>query len=329
MKTLGCIVIALCTLFLATLWWTEYEFNAPGDLTEPVTLVFPLGTGFETIADMMAEKGIIRHPNLFKVQVFLRGKSSRFKAGEYAFPPHVSPASAAHMIASGKAVIRHLTIPEGLMVSEIIEIVSKVPVLRGEITLDIKEGELLPETYFFSYGDKRNDMLLRMKRAMEEAVKEAWAGRAEGLPITTPEEAVILASIVEKETWLAAERPNVASVYINRLKKNMLLQADPTTVYALTQGKQKLDRPLTLSDLKLESPYNTYSVKGLPPGPIANPGKASLMAALHPANTDYLYFVATGKGGHNFARTGAEHAANVKLYREAQKQQSAPLQAAP
>lgn len=321
MKALACSIVVVLVALAAMAWWADYDYHAPGDLEQPVTLIFLPGTHFDQIADQMAEKGVIRHAGLFKLQVFLRGKSSHFKAGEYAFAPHVSQSAAADMIASGKAVMHHLTIPEGLMTSEILELIKKESALTGEVTLDIHEGELLPETYFFSYGDKRNDMVQRMRKAMQKALDEAWASKAEGLPITTPQEAVTLASIVEKETSLTEERPHVASVYINRLRKGMKLQADPTTAYALTQGKAKLERPLLLRDLEIQSPYNTYYAPGLPPGPIANPGKASLHAALHPADTQDLYFVATGKGGHNFASTEAGHAANVRLYREAQGRQ--------
>lgn len=323
MKALCYSVIGLCAVFLALLWWAEYDYTSPGDLADPVTLVFPSGTRFEQIADQMHGANIIRHPLLFKFQVFMRGKSSRFKAGEYAFAPHISPSAAADMIASGKSVMRHLTIPEGLMTSEILELVRKEPSLAGDITLDLHEGELLPETYFFSYGDKRNDILLRMKHAMQKTLEEVWKGRAEGLPLSTPQQAVTLASIVEKETGLTEERPHVASVYINRLRRNMLLQADPTTAYAITLGKARMERPLTLKDLAMPSPYNTYQTIGLPPGPIANPGKASLLATLHPATTDDLYFVATGKGGHRFARTESEHAENVRLYRQSQREAAA------
>lgn len=322
MKALFVSLLLLISAALAALWWVDFAFHAPGELEEPVTIVFPSGTGFEAIADTLAEKGVIRYPAVFKLQVFLRGQSRNFKAGEYEFAPHTTPAAAAQMIASGKSVIRQVTVAEGLMVSEVMEILRNTPTLSGEITLDIKEGELLPETYFYSYGDKRNDLLMRMKKAMDKVLAEAWETRATDLPLSSPQEALVLASIVEKETSIAAERAQVASVYVNRLKKGMLLQADPTTVYAITQGKHKMDRPLTLMDLKIESPYNTYYAKGLPPGPIANPGKAAILAALNPAKTDYFYFVATGNGGHNFARTDKEHAENVKAYRLAQRREN-------
>jgi UPF0755 protein len=220
------------------------------------------------------------------------------------------------MMAAGRTVVHRLTIPEGLMTSEILEIIKNTEGLDGEITLDPQEGDLLPETYNFSRGDKRNDLITRMHHAMQKALQDAWEGREEGLPLTGPMQALTLASIVEKETGLASERPHVASVYINRLKKGMLLQADPTTAYAVTAGKHKLARPLTYADLQTESPYNTYRVQGLPPGPIANPGKASILATLHPDQSEDLYFVATGTGGHNFAKTAAEHEENVRRYRD-------------
>ena len=316
MKSLfNMVVVAIVALGIAALW-AQHDFLGEGPLPATVTLVFPPGTHFTTIVDTLAENNVIAHPDLFKARVFLRGVSSRFKAGEYIFPEHVSARDVAIMMAQGRTVVHHLTIPEGLMTSEIEAIIAHEPALDGEITLDIKEGELLPETYNFSRGDKRNDILTRMRHAMDKALDEAWKGREENLPFATPEQAVTLASIVEKETSLASERPRVAAVYINRLHKGMLLQADPTTAYALTMGKYKLPRALTLDDLALKSPYNTYQSPGLPPGPIANPGKASIYATLHPVQSDELYFVATGTGGHNFARTVEEHAINVKKYRE-------------
>lgn len=308
-------VLVLCFLAAGFVWWASSEFTSPGPLEEPATLVFPAGDRFTQITETLAAQKVIAHPFLFEVLVFARGESSKFKAGEYTFPAHITAFDVATMIAGGKTVVHKLTIAEGLMTSEILELVKQAPALDGEVTLDPKEGELLPETYNYSRGDKRNDIITRMRHAMQKTLAEAWTGRADGLPLTTPEQALTLASIVEKETSLTDERPHVASVYINRLKKSMLLQADPTTAYAVTMGTHKLARPLSLADLQLDSPYNTYHSAGLPPGPIANPGRASILATLHPIASDDLYFVATGTGGHNFARTQAEHEANVKKYR--------------
>jgi UPF0755 protein len=314
-KTFLSAIAALTLLTLAFLAWVAADFTGAGPLKSSATLVFPPGDRFTRIAETLAASGVIRHPFLFEAIVFLQGDSSHFKAGEYIFPPFISAQDVAAEIAGGKTVVHHFTVPEGLMTSEILELLKKTPELDGEITLDVKEGELLPETYNFSRGDKRNDLITRMRHAMQRTLDEVWAGRESGLPLSSPEQAVTLASIVEKETGLASERPHVAAVYLNRLKLGMLLQADPTTAYAVTKGVHRLNRPLTIADLGLDSPYNTYRSPGLPPGPNANPGRASLLATLHPMTSDDLYFVATGLGGHNFAHTQAEHEENVRRYR--------------
>ncbi len=193
--------------------------------------------------------------------------------------------------------------------------------LSGETGPVPPEGSLLPETYHYSWNDDRAALVERMQTGMEVVLAELWPERAEGLPINTPEEAVILASIVEKETGVAEERPLVASVFVNRLKRGMRLQSDPTVVYGLTNGQRPLGRTLTFRDLDRPSPYNTYTNGGLPPGPIANPGRAALEAVLHPAESRYLYFVADGTGGHAFAKTLVEHNRNVAKWRKIQRQQ--------
>ncbi len=312
-------MLAVCVMLAGVAGWIAYDFAAPGDMGSPETLVFTPGSHVIAMAEMLSEHQVIAHPVLFVLQAFMQGKTSALKAGEYLFPAHISPREVLRMITSGKTVIHRLTLPEGLMTSEIYDLIRREPLLEGEITLDIQEGELLPETYHFSRGDKRNDVLLRMRHAMQRTLQEAWDSRAPNLPLATPMQALTLASIVEKETGLAEERPQVAAVYINRLHKGMLLQADPTTVYAITGGKYKLPRPLTTEDLAMRSPYNTYQSPGLPPGPIANPGRAAIWATLHPVSSDALYFVATGTGGHRFARTAEEHVENVKQYREQKK----------
>lgn len=311
--------IALFIITISSIIWAVNDFISEGSLEKQITVVFPPNTHFTTIADMLAGNRVIRHPLLFKALLFANGESSKVKAGEYYFPAHISAKDVAGLLASGKTVIHHFTVAEGLMTTEILEMLRNNSLLSGDITLDVKEGELLPETYNFSRGDKRNDMIMRMRHAMQKTLTEAWEGRIPNLPFSTPQQALTLASIVEKETGLATERSRVAAVYLNRLKKGMLLQADPTTAYAVTGGKNKLPHPLTYADLAMNSPYNTYRTAGLPPGPIANPGKASIIATLHPAQSDELYFVATGIGGHNFARTVAEHNENVRKYRESLK----------
>jgi len=203
-------------------------------------------------------------------------------------------------------------------------ILSKTEGLVGTVVAPIKEGELLPETYYFSFGDNRNALAKRMLDGMENALITLWAGRSPNLPLANIEEALVLASIVEKETGHAAERARVAGVFINRLRLKMRLQSDPTVSYGLTQGREDLGRALTRNDLKTPSPYNTYIINGLPPGPIANPGRAALEAVLHPADTDELYFVADGSGGHAFARNLVEHNRNVAKWRKFQKSKKSP-----
>jgi len=221
-------------------------------------------------------------------------------------------------LVAGEVVVHRLTLPEGLSSAEIVALVGAAPALAGEIVESVPEGSLLPETYHYVYGDDRAELIARMQTAMEAALDELWPARAEGLPFSTPEEAVVLASIVEKETGVTGERALVAGVFVNRLRIDMLLQSDPTVAYAISRGGIVLDRPLRRFDLEVDDPYNTYRHRGLPPGPIANPGRAALEAALHPAETGAYYFVADGTGGHAFAATLDEHNVNVRRYRDMQ-----------
>jgi UPF0755 protein len=253
------------------------------------------------------------------------------KAGEYELPAHISMAALVDLLQSGKVVQRRLTVPEGSTTAEVLELVRKTDTLTGEITLDVKEGDLLPETYFYSRDDTRDGILLRMKEAMEKTLDEAWRKRAAGLPYASGKrDALIMASIIEKETSLAAERARVAAVYINRLRQKMKLESDPTTIYGVTGGKGMQGRELTRADLQSSSPYNTYMVAGLPPGPICNPGRASILAAVAPAPRERaLYFVADGQGGHAFANNVYEHNRNVarwkEIVRQRQDQQASPV----
>ena len=296
-----------------------FRLDRPGPLQADAQIVIKRGASLTEIAESLEQADVIDDAFLFRVAARLYRVSRSLKAGEYAFPARVSMGGAIDILVSGETVIRQVTVPEGLTSIEIALLLEGVEGLTGELEEPPAEGTLLPETYNFAWDDDRGEMVGRMQKAMTDALAELWPQRVEGLPLDSPEEAVILASIVEKETGVAEERPLVASVFINRLRKRMRLQSDPTVVYALTKGQGPLDRKLSRRDLKVDDPYNTYGNFGLPPGPIANPGRAALEAVLNPAESDYYYFVADGTGGHAFAKTLAEHNRNVAKWRRLQR----------
>lgn len=290
-----------------------------GPLSDSVTVVVPRGANSGSVARVLDESGVIDKPWLFRVIGRLNGLDKKIRAGEYEFEPGVSLTGALRKVTSGKVYYRKITFAEGMTTAQFLALVDENPVLAGELSEPAKEGELLPETYSFTYGDSKNSIVVRAKQAMAEVLSEQWENRAADLPLKSPQELLILASVVEKETGIAHERPQVASVFVNRLKKGMKLQTDPTVIYALTEGKRELGRPLLRKDLKTDSPYNTYKYYGLPPAPICNPGTEAIKAAAQPADTDFLYFVANGDGGHNFAISLTEHNRNVKTWRKKNK----------
>ena len=303
--------------------WGYSQFDQPGPAKTDKTIIVLRGAGVDRIAHLLKRSGIISSPVIFQIGVRLQRIGKGLQAGEFLFRPHMSPRDVATHLRNGKTVVRRLTIPEGLSTAEILTQIHRNDGLTGTVMkiLPLAEGDLLPETYHFSYGDSRESIYRRMRKDMISNLNRLWPQRVTGLPLETQREAVILASIVEKETALATERATIAGVFINRLRKGMPLQSDPTVLYALTKGARGLERALTRNDLAVDSPYNTYRHKGLPPGPICNPGRAALEAVLHPAQIDALYFVADGKGGHAFARTLKEHNRNVALWRKWQRGQ--------
>lgn len=325
MRRAGVAIVALIALAAAAgalLYVKGREaFFAPGPSTSEITVVIPKGATTERIAELLTDAGAIADPLVFRAAVRLT--EARLKAGEFAFPAGASMADTLAIVESGKVVQHFITIPEGWTVKQALAALAAAPALEGEAPAALPEGALLPETYAYVRGETRARLAARMAAAMDKALAEAWAARAEGLPLKTPQEALTLASIVERETGLAAERPQVAAVFANRLRLGMKLQSDPTVIYGLSDGAGVLDHGLTRKDLEADHPYNTYAIAGLPPGPIALPGLAAIRATLAPADSRDLYFVADGSGGHVFARTLEEHNRNVAKWRALERAQKA------
>lgn len=301
-----------------------HRYTAPGPLANAVNVVVPRGAGVTQIAELLATRGVLTSPLYFRFGTLLDGQGAQLKAGEFMFPAQVSARDAAAIIASGCTVVRRLTLPEGITVVQAVALLRAAEGMEGDVAELPPEGELLPDTYFYSWGDSRERMLARQRRAMTELLAELWEKRAPGLPLKTPQEALVLASIVEKETGVPEERPRIAAVFLNRLKRGMRLQADPTTIYGITEGKAPLDRPLSRADLEARNAWNTYVIDGLPQTPIAIPGRAALTAVLNPIASEELYFVADGTGRHVFARTLAEHNRNVAKLRQIERERAAP-----
>ncbi len=308
----GVVIVITCLLGgVAVLWW------APGPHDEEVRLIVPRASGLRDVAGRLAEDGALRSSFVFQLGFRLTEGRAALRFGEFAIPPHASAATIAHILASAQPVLRFVTIPEGWTSAEVVIRLTGLIGLSGDIAEVPPEGSLLPDTYAYTWGERRAALLRRMQEAMSRFLAEAWAARAAGLPLSAPKQAVILASIVELESHDPVDRRMVAAVLLNRLRAGMRLEADPTAVYGAAPGPAARMRPPTRSELKADNPYNTYRRRGLPVGPIANPGRDAILAVLHPAKTDALYFVADGCGGHRFARTLAEHRRNIRLWRRA------------
>ncbi|MGN1063036.1 MAG: endolytic transglycosylase MltG [Alphaproteobacteria bacterium] len=309
------------SLIGGSVFTTYSQFVQEGPLAERTEIVIPRAN-VKKVAQFLFDNGVIDSPSIFILGVRASGNTYKIKSGEYSIPPRASAKMVMDILVSGQTYIRRVVIPEGLTSAQVVDILNEAKGLVGIISQIPRNGTLLPETYHYSYGDTKEGMLTRMQNAMARVIEEEWPKRATDLPFKTKEQAIALASVVEKETSVNAERPLIAGVFVNRLNKGMKLQSDPTVIYAVTDGRLDLKRHLTFNDLKVEHPYNTYVVAGLPAGAIANPGRESIKAVLKPAQTDYLYFVADGRGGHVFASTFKEHQKNAAKWRSILKQKT-------
>ena len=309
------LVLLLLAAGGGTAWYALHLYDAPGPLAETRPVVIPRG-GLEEAATALAAEGVVTDAFRFRVAALVT--RSTVRAGELEFPAHASLRQVLSVLRNSRPVQHRITIPEGLTSAQVALLLDRAEGLSGATEIPA-EGSILPATYQYERGTNRAQLLERMRTAMDRAVARAWSARLPDLPITTPGEAVILASIVERETARPEERPRVAAVYLNRLRLGMKLQSDPTVVYAASGGLGTLDHGLTRAELDRDDPYNTYRNAGLPPGPIALPGLASLRAVTQPVQTDELYFVADGSGGHVFAATEDDHRRNVARWREIER----------
>ena len=318
------VVSALVLVALAAgiaLFLGKQRFDAAGPLAADRVVNIPRGSGMRDIADILSREGVIDQSWLFMGGVLVLKAREDLKAGEYEFKAHSSMRDVVATIVEGKVVAHQVSIPEGLTSEQIVSRLLQDNILAGDIKEIPREGSLLPDTYNFARGITREQMIARMQQAQQRVLRDIWDHRAPDLPLRTPEQLVVLASLVEKETGKAEERTRVAAVFVNRLKQKMKLQSDPTIIYGLVGGKGTLGRPILKSEIEQPTPYNTYVIDGLPPGPIANPGRASLEAAANPARTRELFFVADGTGGHAFAETYEQHQKNVARLRSIETDQ--------
>jgi UPF0755 protein len=306
----------------------KQRFEAPGPLEQDKIVNIPPRLGIRDIADLLAREGVIDSPWTFAMSALLAKTHDELRFGEYQFPKQASLHDVINTIIDGKVVLHQITIPEGLTSEQVVQRLLETDILSGSIKDIPREGSMLPETYRYPRGSSREQVIQRLQQAQARVVQEVWERRMPDLPLRTPQQLVILASIVEKETGRADERTRVAAVFINRLKQHMKLQSDPTITYGLVGGKGTLGRPILKSEIEQHTPYNTYVIEGLPPGPISNPGRAALEAVANPARTKELYFVADGTGGHAFSETLEQHQRNVARLR-ALEQGSPPTAAQP
>jgi UPF0755 protein len=314
-------------LLLGVVIWGQTQFREEGPLREPAVVEVERGAGLVTIARVLEEAGAIENPTVFRIGARYTGLDQGLRFGEYEIPPGASMEEILLLLNRGSNVFRRFTVPEGWTSWQVVDALNAREDLVGEIAEVPPEGSLAPATYDLSRGMDRNAVLERMAARQAQLLAQAWENRAPDLPLSSPDELLILASIVEKETGVAEERATVAAVFVNRLRRGMRLQTDPTVIYGITRGEGSLGRGLTRVELNEPTPWNTYAIDGLPPTPIANPGRAAIEAAANPPESDYYYFVADGTGGHAFARTLEEHNRNVRVWRQIEAERAAAAEA--
>lgn len=314
-------VLLVMGMMAGALFLLNHQFESPGPLEVSRSIVIAPGKGRIEIATQLEQEGIIANRATFIINHLIRSLSERLdlKAGEFEIEKGASMREVLVALSKGRAVEYKVTIPEGLTSQQIVDRVLADPNLSGEITAIPPEGSLLPDTYSYLRGTDRQELIERMQAAHRRVLDEAWETRQADLPISSPQEAVILASIIEKETAKADERDRVAAVFVNRLRKRMRLQSDPTIIYGIVGGQGSLGRPIYRSDIKEKTAYNTYHIPGLPPTPICNPGRGAIRAALNPSTSKEIYFVADGTGGHKFSETLEEHNAAVAEWRKIER----------
>jgi len=318
MKRFVVLIFLIALIVAGAIEWGYAAFNAPGPILKSGTetvVVIKSGGGLKGVAQELADQGVIVRPQVFQIGVRVLGKTALLKAGEYAIPARASMHQIMDILIAGKSIQHKVTVAEGLTAKMVYDIVKAAPDLKGDAGPVPPEGSLLPETYLFQRGETRANIIAKMQKARTELIDRLWETRSVALPFQTKEEALVLASIVEKETGIASERPHIASVFVNRLRLGMKLESDPTIIYGITKG-YPIGRRLKASEVHGATPYNTYVIAGLPPQPICNPGLDSIAAVLHPADTKDLYFVANGTGGHVFADNIEEQTKNVLAWRK-------------
>lgn len=321
LKILTVLVLIGVMAVVAAFYNLKFKAEQAGPHRVNTRVLITAGSGLKSIAAVLQARGVINNATQFGLWARLTGQHTKLQAGEFEIPAGASINDVLTVLERGETVVHKLTLAEGLTVTEMLVMIQDVKGLTGRVTNIPDDGMMLPETYHYSWGDDREELVSRMVKAMSDLIVQQWQMRPKGFILKTPEQLLTLASIVEKETGIASERPQVAAVFLNRLKKGMRLQSDPTVVYAVTNGSGALGRALTRQDLKTDSDYNTYQVRGLPPGPIANPGRDSIMAVINPSDTQALYFVADGTGGHVFAKTLKQHNRNVRKWRRFKRNQ--------